>query len=140
MAEAEGLKVGSKIIIHLNAEAQEFSKENHVKEIVEKYRLLSNHEAGGGVVKSGKVIFERERRTVRRKRERRAVRKGRETGGQGRKEERREGREEKKRDRRAVGKGRETGGQGRKKEKQEGSEERKKDRRAVKKEREAKGQ
>merc|ERR1719391_383629 len=37
LAEAEGLKVGSKIIIHLNAEAQEFSKEDHVKEIVEKY-------------------------------------------------------------------------------------------------------
>ena len=120
MAEAEGLKVGSKIIIHLNAEAQEFSKENHVKEIVEKYRLLSNHEAGGGVVKSGKVIFERERRTVRRKRERRAVRR--------------------KRDRRAGKKGRETGGQGRKEERQEGSGERKRDRRAGKKERETGGQ
>ena len=38
LAEAEGLKVGSKIVIHLNGEAQEFAKEDHVKEIVEKYR------------------------------------------------------------------------------------------------------
>jgi len=37
LVEAEGLKVGSKIVIHLNGEAQEFSKEDHVKEIVEKY-------------------------------------------------------------------------------------------------------
>jgi len=37
LAETEGLKVGSKIVIHLNGEAQEFAKEDHVKEIVEKY-------------------------------------------------------------------------------------------------------
>jgi len=37
LAEADGLKVGSKILIHLNGEAQEFAKESHVKEIVEKY-------------------------------------------------------------------------------------------------------
>ena len=38
LAEAEGLKVGSKIVIYLNGEAQDFAKEDHVKEIVEKYR------------------------------------------------------------------------------------------------------
>merc|ERR1712142_1167606 len=37
LAEAEGLKVGSKIVIHLNSDATEFSKEDQVKEIVEKY-------------------------------------------------------------------------------------------------------
>lgn len=37
LVEAENLKVGSKIVIHLKGDAYEYSKEHHVKEIVEKY-------------------------------------------------------------------------------------------------------
>jgi TNF receptor-associated protein 1 len=38
LKEAEGLTHGSKIVIHLKGDAYDFSKEDHVKEIVEKYR------------------------------------------------------------------------------------------------------
>lgn len=42
LKEAEGLTHGSKIVIHLKGDAYDFSKEDHVKEIVEKYSNFVN--------------------------------------------------------------------------------------------------